>query len=57
METDRRQFLAAATSFAVSHALVGSVGFTQQIKPTRIVLLGTRVGPESAKQVEVIRQH
>jgi ribonuclease BN (tRNA processing enzyme) len=38
MQTTRRQFLSAATGFAVSFAL-------PQKKPTRVVLLGTKGGP------------
>lgn len=49
MQPTRRQFLTAATSFAVSHALVSRVGFSQQEKSTRIVLLGTKGGPSVGK--------
>ena len=45
MNTNRREFLTAATSFAVSYALLGRVVFGQQKKPTRIILLGTKGGP------------
>jgi ribonuclease BN (tRNA processing enzyme) len=45
MQTTRRDFLTAATTFAVSHALLGRVGLSQQKKSTRIVLLGTKGGP------------
>ncbi len=45
MQTNRRQFLTAATSFALSHALLGRTGLTQQNKSTRVVLLGTKGGP------------
>jgi len=45
MNTDRREFLTAATSFAVSHALFSRVALGQQKKPTRIILLGTKGGP------------
>ncbi|HZN06154.1 MAG TPA: MBL fold metallo-hydrolase [Pyrinomonadaceae bacterium] len=41
----RRQFLTAAASFAVAHSFVGRIGFGQQKKPTRVVLLGTKGGP------------
>ena len=41
----RRQFLTAATSFAVANSFLGRVGFGQQKKPTRVVLLGTKGGP------------
>ena len=44
MFTTRRQFLTAATSFAVAHTFA-RVGFGQQKKPTRVVLLGTKGGP------------
>ena len=45
MQTNRRQFLTAATSFAISHALLSRTGLTQQNKSTRVVLLGTKGGP------------
>jgi len=45
MQTTRRQFLSAATSLAISHAVLGRIGFSQQSKPTRVVLLGTKGGP------------
>ena len=46
MLPNRRQFLTAATSFAVAHAFVDRAGFGQQKKkPTRVVLLGTKGGP------------
>jgi ribonuclease BN (tRNA processing enzyme) len=45
MQTTRRQFLSAATSLAISHAVLGRIGFSQQAKPTRVVLLGTKGGP------------
>lgn len=45
MQPTRRQFLTAATSFAVSNALLTRVGFSQQKKPTRVILLGTKGGP------------
>ncbi len=41
----RRQFLTAATSFAVSYCFRDRVAFAQQRKPTRVVLLGTKGGP------------
>ena len=41
MKPTRREFLFAATSFAV----LGRYGFSQQTKPTRIILLGTKGGP------------
>ena len=45
MQTNRRQFLAAATSFAVANTFVTRIGFSQQTKQTRVVLLGTKGGP------------
>jgi len=45
MSFTRRQFLTAASGFAVSHALLRRVGFGQEKKPTRVVLLGTKGGP------------
>ena len=45
MQPTRRQFLTAATGFAVSNALFSPIGFAQQQKSTRVVLLGTKGGP------------
>jgi ribonuclease BN (tRNA processing enzyme) len=45
MYRTRRQFLIDASSFAVVHSCLGGVGFSQQKKPTRVVLLGTKGGP------------
>src|ERR1044071_2085323 len=45
MKTNRRQFLTVGTAFVVSHAMLGRVTFSQQKKPTRIILLGTKGGP------------
>lgn len=45
----RRQFLTAATGFAVSHAFLTRTGFSQERKPTRVVLLGTKGGPSVGK--------
>lgn len=45
MPQTRRQFLRAAASFAVSPSLFHQVAFSQQKKPTRLILLGTRGGP------------
>ena len=45
MSFTRRQFLTAASGFAVSHALLRRVGLGQEKKPTRVVLLGTKGGP------------
>ena len=41
----RRQFLTAGSSFVVAHSFLGRTGFSQQKKPTRVVLLGTKGGP------------
>lgn len=41
----RRQFLTAATSFAVASTLLTRIAPGQQKKPTRVVLLGTKGGP------------
>jgi glyoxylase-like metal-dependent hydrolase (beta-lactamase superfamily II) len=49
MQTTRRQFITAATGFAVSHALLSHLTFGQQKKPTRIILLGTKGGPRVAE--------
>lgn len=45
MQPTRRQFLTAATGFAVSHALLRRTGFSQEKNSTRVVLLGTKGGP------------
>jgi len=45
MMPTRRQFLTAATSFAISSTILPRIGFSQQKKPTRLVLLGTKGGP------------
>jgi len=45
MSITRRHFVTAATGFAVSHALLRRVGWTQEKKSTRVVLLGTKGGP------------
>lgn len=45
MKTNRREFLTIATSFVVSQALLGRVAFSQEKKPTRVILLGTKGGP------------
>jgi ribonuclease BN (tRNA processing enzyme) len=45
MFTTRRQFLTTAGSFAVAHSFLGRLGFGQQKKRTRVVLLGTKGGP------------
>ena len=45
MKPTRREFLIAAASFAV----FSSSTFSQQKKPTRIILLGTKGGPRVAE--------
>ena len=45
MQPTRRQFLAGLTTLAVSHAFLRSNVCSQQTKPTRIILLGTKGGP------------
>lgn len=45
MQPNRRDFLTAAASFAVSSALLPRVAFSQGRKPTRVILLGTKGGP------------
>jgi ribonuclease BN (tRNA processing enzyme) len=45
MQPNRRQFLTAATSFVFSHTLLTRMTFSQQKKPTRVILLGTKGGP------------
>ena len=45
MMPTRRQFLTAATSFAVSATILPRISLSQQKKPTRLVLLGTKGGP------------
>jgi len=45
MSFSRRQFLTAASGFAVSHALLRRVALGQEKKSTRVVLLGTKGGP------------
>jgi ribonuclease BN (tRNA processing enzyme) len=45
MMPTRRQFLTAATSFAVASTLLTRIAPGQQKKPTRVVLLGTKGGP------------
>ena len=54
MQTTRRQFLSAATGLAISHALLGRIGFAQQPKRTRVVLLGTKGGPRVVRRVAAI---
>jgi ribonuclease BN (tRNA processing enzyme) len=44
MKPSRRQFIAAATTFAVSQAILPRSIFSQQNK-TRVILLGTKGGP------------
>lgn len=45
MPHTRRQFLSGVTSLVVSHGLLRQTLFAQRLKPTRIVLLGTKGGP------------
>ena len=45
MQPTRRQFVSAAAVFAVSHALLPRIGFSQHKKSTRVILLGTKGGP------------
>ena len=45
MPFSRRQFLTAATGFAVSHGLLRRAALGQERKSTRLVLLGTKGGP------------
>ena len=45
MSFTRRNFLTAATGFAVSHALLPQIGLGQDKKSTRVILLGTKGGP------------
>lgn len=45
MTTNRREFLTVATSFVVSQALLSRVALSQEKKPTRVILLGTKGGP------------
>jgi ribonuclease BN (tRNA processing enzyme) len=45
MDSSRRQFLTAVTSFGVSTVLFSRPGSGQQTSPTRVVLLGTKGGP------------
>lgn len=45
MSTTRRQFISAAAGFAAYTSLFGRVAASQQKKPTRIILLGTKGGP------------
>ena len=45
MQTTRRLFLTAATSFAVSNALFSRISFSQEKRATRVILLGTKGGP------------
>ncbi len=45
MSPTRRQFISAAAGFAAYTSLFGRVALSQQKKPTRVVLLGTKGGP------------
>ena len=45
MSPTRRQFISAAAGFAAYTSLFDRVAFSQQKKPTRVILLGTKGGP------------
>jgi ribonuclease BN (tRNA processing enzyme) len=45
MSPTRRQFISAAAGFAAYTSLFGRVALSQQKKPTRVILLGTKGGP------------
>ncbi|HJT67258.1 MAG TPA: MBL fold metallo-hydrolase [Pyrinomonadaceae bacterium] len=45
MQQTRRQFLRAASGFAISYSLLPKTGFDQQKTRTRVILLGTKGGP------------
>jgi ribonuclease BN (tRNA processing enzyme) len=45
MSPTRRQFISAAAGFAAYTSLFGGVALSQQKKPTRVILLGTKGGP------------
>src|ERR1700730_5861734 len=45
MPCNRRRFLTGAMSLALSYAVVPSLGFSQEEKRTRLILLGTQGGP------------
>lgn len=45
MSPTRRQFITAAAGFAAYTSLFDCAAFSQQAKPTRIILLGTKGGP------------
>ncbi|MDQ3918126.1 MAG: MBL fold metallo-hydrolase [Acidobacteriota bacterium] len=45
MEHNRREFLTSATGFLLSYAFIPRLGFSQEKKGTRLILLGTRGGP------------
>ena len=49
MSPNRRQFISAAAGFAAYTSLFSSVAFSQQKKPTRVILLGTKGGPSVGK--------
>ena len=49
MAPTRRQFISAAAGFAAYTSLLGHVTFSQQKKPTRVILLGTKGGPSVGK--------
>jgi ribonuclease BN (tRNA processing enzyme) len=45
MPHTRRQFIANATGFLAAYSLLPRRAFSQQQKPTRVILLGTKGGP------------
>src|SRR5947208_3919772 len=45
MKQSRRQFLTSAAGFALSSVLINRLGFSQEKKGRRIILLGTKGGP------------
>jgi ribonuclease BN (tRNA processing enzyme) len=49
MSPTRRQFISAAAGFAAYTSLVGRAALSQQKKPTRVILLGTKGGPSVGK--------
>lgn len=49
MSQTRRQFLSDAAKLAITSALLRGTAFSQQRKPTRLILLGTKGGPRVAE--------
>ncbi|MFS8085204.1 MAG: MBL fold metallo-hydrolase [Acidobacteriota bacterium] len=45
MKHSRRKFLTSATGLVLSYSLIPRLGFSQEKKGTRLILLGTRGGP------------